>query len=328
MKRPPLVDRFGRVHRYLRVALTDRCNFRCRYCMPVEGIAWQEKEAILTLEEIERLVRCFVDLGIDKVRLTGGEPTVRRGYMGLVERLASIENLGTLAMTTNGWCLADSAEALHLSGLELVNVSLDSLDPERFREITVRGDLRQVLAGIDAALGAGLEVKINCVVMRGVNDDEIVRFVEHFADRDVTVRFIEFMPFAGNRWDAAGLYPYTAMKEQLEERFRLERIASDPSAVGKDFRIEGLRCRVGFVTSMTQNFCSGCDRLRVTADGFLKTCLFGKEEVSLRDLLRNGAGDDELEERIREALSRKWRGHPDLTTLPTLPNRSMIQIGG
>ncbi|HRI44778.1 MAG TPA: GTP 3',8-cyclase MoaA [Fimbriimonadaceae bacterium] len=328
MQRPPLVDRYGRVHRYLRVALTDRCNFRCRYCMPLEGVAWQAKAEILTLEELEVLVRLFARLGIDKVRLTGGEPTVRRGYEGLVKALAAIPEIRTLAMTTNGWTLAESAGTLRRHGLSLVNVSMDSLDPERFRAITVRGELDRVLTGIESALGAGLEVKINCVVMRGVNEDEIIRFVEHFADCDVTVRFIEFMPFEGNRWDRADIYPYAAMRRDLEARFRLEPLETDPSAVGKDFRIEGCRCRVGFVTSMTEHFCDGCDRLRITSDGYLKTCLFGREEVSLRDLVRSGETAEVLEEAIRRALERKWKGHPDLATLPQLPNRSMIQIGG
>lgn len=296
--------------------------------MPLEGIAWQAKAEILTLEEIADLVRLFARLGIDKVRLTGGEPSVRRGYEGLVEALGGIPGIRTLAMTTNGWSLAESASTLRRRGLSLVNVSLDSLDPEKFRAITVRGELDRVLEGIECALEAGLEVKINCVVMRGVNEDEIIRFIEHFEDWDVTVRFIEFMPFAGNRWDQADIYPYADMRRDLESRFRLERLTTDPSAVGKDFRIEGCRCRVGFVTSMTEHFCDGCDRLRITSDGYLKTCLFGREEVSLRDLVRSAASEEVLEEAIRTALARKWKGHPDLATLPLVPNRSMIQIGG
>lgn len=296
--------------------------------MPTEGITWQHKAEILTLEEIEQLARLFATLGIDKVRLTGGEPTMRRGYDDLLARLAAIPGIRTLAMTTNGWYLAESARTLHRNGLRLVNVSLDSLDPERFRTITVRGELARVLAGIDAALEAGLEVKINCVVMRGVNADELEAFVAYFGERDVTVRFIEFMPFAGNRWDQADIYPYADMRRDLGRHYRLEPVSTEASAVGKDFQVAGLRCRVGFVTSMTEHFCDTCDRLRITSDGFFKTCLFGREEVSLRDLLRSGADDSRLETAIREALGRKWRGHPDLTTLPLLPNRSMIQIGG
>lgn len=325
----PLVDQFGREHTYLRISLTDRCNFRCRYCMPNEGIEWRPKHEILTLEEIERLVELFATLGITKVRLTGGEPTLRRGIEGLMERISRIDGISTLLMTTNGTTLAAHAHEYRLAGLSGVNISLDTLRRDRFKELTQRDELSRVMDGIEAALDAGLyPVKINMVVMQGVNHDEILDLLELARDRPLQIRFIEFMPFAGNRWSKASVLPYRDMRRIIEGRFRIEQLPTDRSAVGKDFRIDGFKGTVSFVTSMTEDFCDGCNRLRLTADGALKVCLFSAGEVSLRDLLRSGAVDSQLEERIRDTLWKKWRGHPPIEILGRVPNRSMVVIGG
>jgi cyclic pyranopterin phosphate synthase len=325
----PLLDRFGRRHSYLRISLTDRCNFRCRYCMPAEGLPWLPKQEILTFEEIERLTRLFARLGVGKVRLTGGEPTVRKDLESLIRQMACIDGVQTLAMTTNGSTLETTASVYRAAGLNDLTVSLDSLSHERFREITLRDELGRVLRGIDAALAARFNpVKINVVVMKGVNDDELLDFVELTRNKAVNVRFIEFMPFAGNAWHQAKLLPFGDMRQVIESRYRLDPQNRAPSAVAKDFKIEGMMGSVSFVASMTDSFCGDCNRLRLTAEGALKVCLFSNREVSLRDPMRDGADDAELEAIIREALLSKWKEHPDLATLSQVPNRAMVSIGG
>lgn len=297
--------------------------------MPEHGIEWQPRDAVLTLEEIERLVRVFTDLGIDKVRLTGGEPTVRKGLATLIERLSSNQDIKTLAMTTNGTTLAEHAPAYREAGLQQVNVSIDSLRPDRFFEITRRDCLDKVLAGLEAALEAGFDqVKVNVVVMEGVNSDELVDFVALAETKKVAVRFIEFMPFLGNRWTKAGLVPYRRMRETIGQVYDLEPLPGRPSDVAKEFSVQGFAGTVGFVTSMTDSFCGGCDRLRVTATGALRTCLFSTTEVSLRDPMRDGATDADLAKIVRETLKTKWAGHPDLTHLVQIGNKEMVSIGG
>jgi GTP 3',8-cyclase len=324
-----LRDSFGRRHNYLRISVTDRCNFRCVYCMPAHGLVWREREEILTFEEIERLARIFARRGVDKIRLTGGEPTARKGLEGLIERLARIEGVRSLLMTTNGSTLARRAQIYRDAGITGLNVSLDTLREDRFREITRRAGLGQVRDGIEAALAAGFDtVKVNVVVMKGVNDDELLDFVELARERPLNVRFIEFMPFRDNGWGRGGLVPYREMRARIEERHRMEPIQTGPSAVGKDWRVEGFVGTLGFVTSMTESFCGGCNRIRLTADGQIKNCLFSAEEQNLRDLMRAGADDAQIERRIEEALARKWKEHPPMDELLKLGNRSMIEIGG
>lgn len=324
-----LVDRFQREHTYLRISITDRCNFRCRYCMPPEGLKWRAKDEILTFEEIDRLARMFAATGVNKIRLTGGEPTVRKGLEDLIGRLATVPNVNSLLMTTNGATLASRARTYREAGLTGLNISIDSLRRERFAEITLRDELDRVLEGIDAALEAGYEsVKVNVVVMAGVNDDELFDFVEFARTRPLNVRFIEFMPFEGNGWKQISVFPYRKMLDLLSERYELVPIATEPSAVGKDFSIPGFAGTLGFVTSMTENFCSGCNRVRLTAEGAFKVCLFSGAEVSLRDPMRAGATDEDLLKIVRESLDKKWKGHPPMNVLPQLANRSMVAIGG
>ncbi len=334
--RPPLIDTFGRRHTYLRVSITERCNLRCLYCMPAAGIPLKPREELLTFEEIIRLVRVFARLGIDKVRLTGGEPLVRRGVEGLVRELAAIAGIGTVAMSTNGVLLAEKAAELRAAGLSRLNISLDTLRPERFERIALRRNFEQVMGGIEAALAAGFApLKLNCVVMRGINDDELTDFVEFARTRPIQMRLIEFMPFHGNAWSGDKLVSYDEMRAALERDYRLEPAAGEDGAsnVAREFTVTDRRGRrlagsVGFITSMTRDFCGACSRLRLTADGSIKSCLLHPAEASLRDALRAGAGDEELERRIRRAVSLKPYGHEPMGAIDAERNRSMTAIGG
>jgi GTP 3',8-cyclase len=324
---PPLLDSFGRTHTYLRISVTDRCNFRCVYCMP-EDVRWQPREEILSFEEIVRLARLFVGLGVEKIRLTGGEPTVRRDFERLLRGVAGT-GVPHLLMTTNGFRLAEKAEEWRAAGLHGLNISLDTLREERFAEITRTKHFRRVMEGIEAAIAAGFApLKINVVVMAGVNDDEILDFVEFARRRPVNVRFIEFMPFQGNGWSVTEVYPYRRMLEVIRGRYEIRPAGNAPTDVARDYEVEGFAGTLGFVTSMTESFCEGCNRVRLTADGQLKSCLFGPAEEDLRDLLRGGADDGELEARIRGALWRKPAGHAPMEELAAAPNRAMVQIGG
>lgn len=327
--RPPLVDRFGRRHNYLRISVTDRCNFRCAYCMPHEDMEWTARSEILSYEEIERLAGLFAEMGVDKVRLTGGEPTTRKGLVDLAAKLRCIEGLGPLLLTTNGDAMGSMASPFRKAGITGVNISLDTLEPGRFFDITHRNRLDRVLAGIEASLAAGFDsVKINVVVMAGVNDNELCDFLDRFWDCPVEVRYIEFMPFLSNGWQRGKMLPYSEIRKRIEAKHRLTPTAADKSAVAKEFAVEGARVRVGFITSMTDDFCGGCNRIRLTADGRLKVCLFAKTGPSLRDAMRAGATDDELAETIRQALDGKWAGHPQINQLIQTNDRPMISIGG
>ena len=327
--RPPLTDRFGRRHNYLRISVTDRCNFRCAYCMPQENMQWTPRQDILTFEEIERLANLFVLMGVDKVRLTGGEPTTRKDLTRLIQNLRNIRGLGPLLLTTNGAALERTAVQLRDAGITGLNISLDTLDRQRFREITRRDQLEQVMRGIKAAVKAQFEsLKINVVVMSGINDHEMCDFISKFCDDPIEIRFIEFMPFLSNDWEKGKMVPYAQMRSRIEAAFTLRPIDSGPNAVAKEFEVVGARARIGFITSMTEHFCGGCNRIRLTADGHLKVCLFSKTGPSLRDAMRGGARDDELESMIREALDTKWAAHPPMTQLTQTNDRPMISIGG
>ncbi|MEZ4696447.1 MAG: GTP 3',8-cyclase MoaA [Rhodothermales bacterium] len=324
-----LTDTFGRRHDYLRISLTERCNLRCQYCMPEEGVALSPRDHILTFEEIVRLARHFVAAGVTKIRLTGGEPLVRKNVEELVDAIGAIDGLETLAITTNGLLLPKKLDRLVAGGVNLVNISLDSLQTERFRRIARRDGLDIVRRAIDLALEAGVRTKVNCVVMKGVNDDELVDFVSLTQNLPIEVRFIEFMPFAGNMWNDAEFMPFDAMMERIRATYPgLRRLEDGPNDTSKAFAVPGFAGRVGFITSMTQEFCSTCNRLRITADGNLKVCLFGNAEVSLRDAMRDGATDGELSELIGSAVNRKKAAHAGLYNLVTMDNRPMILIGG
>lgn len=336
----PLVDRLGRRHTYLRLSVIDRCNLRCVYCMPPEGIPKKERAEILRLEEIVQMAGLFVRLGVNKLRLTGGEPLIRRNIIQLITSLAGIPGLETLAMTTNGVLLADQAGALKAAGINRLNISLDTLRPERFERINLRGYFAQAWAGLESALEAGFApLKLNVVVMGGVNDDELLDFVDLARTRPIHVRFIEYMPFKSNAWSPARFMPWSAMRRVIEGRYALTPLvgngdsgisgdAMDSGAVAKDFAIEGFCGAIGFISPLSDHFCAGCNRLRLTADGQVKSCLFRPPEASLRDALRGGAPDEEMMAIIRRVVAGKDEAHPPLEELATLENQSMIEIGG
>ncbi|XP_047955433.1 GTP 3',8-cyclase, mitochondrial-like [Salvia hispanica] len=325
-----LVDSFGRKHTYLRISLTERCNLRCQYCMPAEGAELTASPQLLSQNEIVRLANIFVSSGVNKIRLTGGEPTVRKDIDDICLQLSNLKRLKTLAMTTNGITLAKKLPRLKECGLSLLNISLDTLVPAKFEFMTRRKGHDRVLNSIDAAIELGYSpVKVNCVVMRGFNDDEICDFVELTREKPINVRFIEFMPFDGNVWNSKKLVPYSEMMDILVRSGKeLQRIQDHPTETAKNFRIDGHQGTVSFITSMTEHFCAGCNRLRLLADGNFKVCLFGPSEVSLRDPMRHGADDSELEEIIGAAIKRKKAAHAGMFNLAKTPNRPMIHIGG
>jgi len=325
----PLVDGFGRQHRDLRISITDRCSFRCTYCMPAEGMQWQPREELLRFEEIERLARLMVErYGVDSIRLTGGEPTVRAHLPVLVAKLAA---LGVdLAMTTNGATLALVVDDLVAAGLRRINISCDSLRPERFAAVTRRDALPQVLEGIHAAVASGLEpVKINMVVQRGVNDDELVDMARFGREAGVTVRFIEFMPLdATGEWARAAVVSHAEIVERIGAVFPLAALGERGSAPAERFGYLDGRGEIGIIPTVTHAFCDTCDRVRLTADGQLRTCLFALDDHDLRGPMRAGATDDDLAAVIEAAVGAKWAGHGIGAVHFIRPARSMSQIGG
>ncbi|HEX5367159.1 MAG TPA: GTP 3',8-cyclase MoaA [Acidimicrobiales bacterium] len=330
-----LSDGFGRVHRDLRISVTDRCNLRCTYCMPAEGMTWLPRREVLTFEEIERLARvCVERFGIDSIRLTGGEPTVRAHLPILVAKVAALRVGGDgppvdVALTTNGATLRSVAEALVDAGLRRVNVSLDTLRRDRFVQLTRRDELDHVLEGIDAAVAAGLHpVKVNAVVMRGVNDDEVVDLARFGRDRGVTVRFIEWMPLdADRRWQADAVVGQAEIVAAIAAAFPLEPVARGHQPAER-FAYRDGRGEVGVIPSVTRPFCDACDRIRLTAEGQLRSCLFATDEVDLRALVRGGAGDDEIAAAVRSCVAGKAAGHAIGRVQFVRPRRSMSQIGG
>lgn len=323
-----LIDGFGRVHRDLRISVTDRCNFRCTYCMPQEGMQWQRREDLLSFEEIERVARILVErFGVNTIRLTGGEPTVRAKLSMLVAKLAALDV--DLAMTTNGVMLPLLADELRAAGLTRINISLDSLRPDRFEQLTRRNELPRVLEGIDAALSAGFSpVKLNVVVMKGVNDDEIVDFARFGRERGVVVRFIEFMPLdADEIWSNDRVMTQSEILDCLWGEFDLVRVERTSAPATRWRHADGLG-EIGIVSSVSESFCDSCDRVRITADGQFRNCLFATTETDVRALLRNGASDNDVAEALQRSVSSKWAGHSINQVHFIRPNRSMSEIGG
>ena len=324
-----LVDSFGRVVRDLRIAVTDRCNFRCTYCMPEEGLDWLPRDQVLSFEEIERIARILVDrYGINGIRLTGGEPTVRAHVTTLVAKLAA---LGVdLAMTTNGTTLRMLAQPLRDAGLRRVNVSLDTLHTERFTEMTRRDELTKVLDGIDAAIDAGFDpVKINAVIERGVNDGELLDLAVFGRQRGVEIRFIEFMPLdAQGEWGRQKVVSQDEIVDTIGSVFPLERVTARGAAPADRWRYLDGKGLIGVIPTVTKAFCGDCDRVRLTADGQFRTCLFAIDETDLRAALRRGDTDDEIAGLIERAVGAKWAGHQINQVNFLRPRRSMSQIGG
>jgi cyclic pyranopterin phosphate synthase len=327
----PLEDGHGRRIEDLRLSVTDRCNFRCQYCMPAEGLPWIERAEILTFDEIERLVRVFVSLGIADVRLTGGEPLVRRRFPALVRRLAAIDGLADLSLTTNGYLLERDAPALVEAGIQRVNVSIDSLQRDRFFQITRRDALPRVMRGL-RAIGRYPEVhpvKVNAVAMRGFTEEEALGFAEFARSTDFQVRFIEFMPLDGDRaWTPDSVLTGEELRGMIHRTHPLQELPREPSATARVFRFVDGKGEIGFINPVSEPFCADCNRIRLTADGNLRTCLFSMQETDLRDPLREGASDGELEAVIRDAVWRKELKHRIGEPGFRQPPRTMSAIGG
>lgn len=367
-----LTDNFHRQHTYLRISVTERCNLRCTYCMPAEGVPLSPPAHLLTTPEIVHISQLFVQEGVKKIRLTGGEPTVRKDILRLMQEIGSLRTKGLeeLCLTTNGLSLHRKLDAMVEAGLTGVNLSLDTLDPSQFQIMTRRKGFDAVMKTLNKILelkrlGAEIKLKINAVIMRGVNEREIVSFVEMGREHDIEVRFIEYMPFDGNKWSQQKMLPYKEMVEIIRHKYPgLSKVQEEGrNETSKVWQVPGFRGKVGFITSMTENFCGTCNRLRITADGSLKVCLFGNSEVSLRDLLREDnhgesvdwealenmkrsqtersrylSGDAEpvqqserdlrLLEIIGMAVKRKKERHAGMGQLENMKNRPMILIGG
>ena len=327
-----LRDSYGRAIRDLRISITDRCNFRCFYCMPKEAMEWQPKSEILSYEEIITLAEVFVSLGITKLRVTGGEPMLRRDLESLIERLAKIEGIEDLAMTTNAHFLRGRAEGLKNAGLQRLTVSLDSLTKERFTLLTGRNELDRVIDGIDAALEAGLDpVKVNSVVIRGINDDQVVSFAGFAREKGVQVRFIEFMPLDnGKVWRREMVVPGDELRRLIDEVYPLERVVSgNLSETARRWRFaDGAPGEVGFINPVTQPFCGHCSRIRLTADGMIRTCLFSTVEHNIKGLLRSGASRNQLVDFIAATIEKKEERHHINDASFVQPLRTMSCIGG
>lgn len=367
-----LTDTYDRQHDYLRISLTERCNLRCLYCMPEEGIQLSPNRELLTTAEIHYLSALFVNQGVTKIRLTGGEPTVRKDILPLMHQIGSLRRNGLkeLALTTNGISLHRKLDEMVAAGLTGVNISLDTLDPFQFQLLTRRSGFNAVMKSIDRVremnnVGAGIKLKINAVVMRGLNDHQILPFVDMTQDEDIEVRFIEYMPFGGNKWSEKKMMSYSDMLDVIRDKYPdIARMKGAKNDTSKTWQVPGHVGRVGFITSMTHNFCGTCNRLRITSDGNLKVCLHGEAEVSLRDLLRKDHGgepmDEEAFDAIRQleldrrrapglrfdgqeswmskeqqllevigaAVKRKKEKHAGMGELENMKNRPMILIGG
>ncbi|XP_026163671.1 molybdenum cofactor biosynthesis protein 1 isoform X2 [Mastacembelus armatus] len=311
-----LTDNFGRRHSYLRISLTEKCNLRCQYCMPEEGVKLTPRNQLLTTSEIMTLARLFVQEGVDKIRLTGGEPLIRPDVLDIIAGLRTLEGLKTIAVTTNGINLARLLPKLKNAGLDMINISLDSLVPAKFEFIVRRKGFHKVIEGIDKAIEMGYSpVKVNCVVMRGLNEDELLDFVALTEKKPLEVRFIEYMPFDGNKWNFKKMVSYQEMLDHIRQQWpNFEMLQTDHTGTAKTCKVPGFKGQVGFITSMSEHFCGSCNRLRITADGSLKVCLFGNSEVSLRDVLRSGAPDKELLQIIGAAVGNKKKHHAGITS--------------
>ena len=308
----PLLDAHGRTISDLRVSVTDRCNFRCQYCMPADGLPWLERDEVLSFEEIRRLVALLVRLGIEDVRLTGGEPLVRKEFPRLVSMLAPVPGLGDLSLTTNGYLLERDADALVEAGIGRVNVSIDSLARDRFFQITRRDALPQVLRGLEAiaAHESVRPIKVNAIAMRDFTEREVSSFAELARTSDYQVRFIEFMPLdADHAWTPDSVLTGAEIRTIIEREYDLVEREREPSATARVFAFADGKGEIGFINPVSEPFCADCNRLRLTAEGKLRTCLFSMHETDLREPMRSGAGDDDLEAIIRDAVWRKELKH-------------------
>ena len=323
-------DLYGRVVTYLRVSVTDRCNLRCRYCMPLDGVRFKDASEVLSWDELLRVVRAAASLGVRRIRVTGGEPTTRPGLVDFVREVAGTAGIEDVSMTTNGMLLADMADDLRAAGLRRVNISLDSLDADRFRHLTHFGDLAAVWRGVEAALEAGLHpVKINCVALRGENDGELADFVALGESRPLHVRFIELMPLGTSHpWTRERLCSAEAIRERIAARFPFVPDALEGGGPARYYRVPGFAGTFGIITAMTENFCHSCNRVRLTADGELQPCLGSLLAMDLRTPLRDGASDEELARLVGRGIRAKPERHLMEEYLEETAGRRMWTIGG
>ncbi|HWM86891.1 MAG TPA: GTP 3',8-cyclase MoaA [Kofleriaceae bacterium] len=333
------MDGFARRIEYLRISLTDRCNYRCTYCMPEQGVDLLPRDQVLSFEEVEVLVRVFAGLGVRRIRLTGGEPTVRKNMVDLVRRVAAVPGIEEVVMTTNGHLLTDLAPALRAAGMAEVNVSIDTLDADRFRAITRRGDLARVRAGIDAALAAGMKVKLNAVVLGGFNDsaEELAGLCSFGWERGATPRFIEHMPMSeGSLYEIGRHVPAAAIRSRigalLGEQVVADQAAARPVGPARYFRLDPSGRRFGIISAMSEHFCDTCNRLRLTSTGELHACLAWDDAYNLRDVLRSGQPDADIERDLRAtiaaAVAGKREGHEFQIGGSGGPTKHMVAIGG
>ena len=327
----PLVDGHGRAIGDVRISVTDRCNFRCQYCMPAEGLPWLERSALLSYEEIERLVRLLSAMGVHDVRLTGGEPLVRKELWRLVEQLSAIEDVHDLSLTTNGYLLARQVEDLVRAGLRRVNVSLDSLSRDRFYQLTRRDSMAQVLEGLEAAQQHPelRPIKVNVVALKDFTEDEVLRFAEFARQHPYEVRFIEFMPLDADRsWTRDKVLPNAEIVSMIDAVYPLEPVGRERHGTARRYRFADGNGEMGFISPVTEPFCGDCNRIRLTAEGQMRTCLFSMTETDLRGPMRDGATDAELEEIVRDAVWRKELKHHVNDPGFVQPARTMSRIGG
>jgi cyclic pyranopterin phosphate synthase len=327
----PLVDGHGRAIGDVRISVTDRCNFRCQYCMPAEGLPWLDRAALLSYEEIERIVRILSAMGVHDVRLTGGEPLVRRELWRLVEALSALETVHDLSLTTNGYLLERQVEDLVRAGLRRVNVSLDALAPDRFFALTRRDSLGAVLAGLAAAerYPELRPIKVNVVAIKGFTEDEVLAFADFARRKPYEVRFIEFMPLDADRaWTREQVLPNAEVRAIIEQEYELEPVGRERSGTARRWRFADGTGEIGFISPVTEPFCGDCNRIRITAEGELRTCLFSMTETDLRGPLRDGASDDELAQIVRDAVWRKELKHHVNEPGFVQPARTMSRIGG
>ena len=326
----PLEDSFGRQHTYLRISVTDRCNYRCVYCMPSEGLNWVPREDILTYEEIGRIVEVMADMGIQKVRISGGEPTLRSDLITLVEHIRRVSGIRDIAMTTNGHTLAKLAPDLARAGLSRINVSIDAMDPDIFRRLTRGGSLERVLEGIAVARQAGITpIKLNAVILEGENEDQVEPLIDYASEHaeDTELRFIEYMPFEQRRFKTVKA---ARLRARISERFTLEPLGSGGPLAGpaQRVRLKETGLKVGFISPLSEHFCATCNRLRLMANGHLRTCLAHEDTPSLRDLMRAGTPDHQLAEAVRDMVLGKPVGHDCQIDGGTLFEGVMTAIGG
>jgi GTP 3',8-cyclase len=327
----PLVDGHGRPIGDVRISVTDRCNFRCQYCMPAEGLPWLQRDALLSYEEITRLVALLGTMGVHDVRLTGGEPLVRRELWHLIEMLSGLEDVHDLSLTTNGYLLARQVSKLADAGLRRINVSLDSLSADRFFQLTRRDSLAQVLEGLEAAQRHPelRPIKINVVALRDFTEDEVLRFAEFARTNPYEVRFIEFMPLdADHMWTRDKVLPNAEIRDMIDAVYPLEQVGRARHGTARRYRFADGKGEIGFVSPVTEPFCGDCNRIRITAEGMLRTCLFSLHETDLREPLRAGASDADLEEIVRDAVWSKELKHHVNDPGFVQPARSMSRIGG